>query len=78
VPDWQQAAQAGKRLYGSGPTNKAQIERIEEQLKVRDRDVSMPRTCKPMQQHADVWNVYAIWPAAGDPDVLCLPLSNTC
>jgi hypothetical protein len=40
VPDWEQAAQAGRRLQGSGPTNKApvpcsdsQIERIEEQLK---------------------------------------------
>jgi hypothetical protein len=35
VPEWQQAAQAGRRLYGQNPTNKAQIERIEELLKVR-------------------------------------------
>jgi hypothetical protein len=31
----QQAAQAGRRLHGQNPTNKAQIERIEELLKVR-------------------------------------------
>jgi hypothetical protein len=35
VPDWQQAAQAGRRLHGSGPVNKAQIERINALLKVR-------------------------------------------
>jgi hypothetical protein len=30
IPDWEQAAQAGRRLHGSGPTNKQQIARIEE------------------------------------------------
>jgi hypothetical protein len=33
VPEWQQSAQAGRRLHGQNPTNKAQIERIEELLK---------------------------------------------
>jgi hypothetical protein len=35
VPEWQQSAQAGRRLHGQNPTNKAQIQRIEELLKVR-------------------------------------------
>jgi hypothetical protein len=45
VPEWQQSAQAGRRLHGQNPTNKAQIERIEELLKVRAVGCSCTTAC---------------------------------